>query len=237
MGRTTRPPRVRRTAEEARERILEAAGLRLHAEGPAGLRLQEIAADVGVSHPTVLHHFGSREVLVRAVLAREVQRMEEELVAAVLALPVDASAPVEVLRRAMDAFVASGSARLVAHLALARASDPTIPATPHLRRLAEVIHTRRVERGGEAPFEDTLFAVLSVALAVVSDALLGDGPWVAMGLGVAARGRFHDWLLERASERIEGDANVSPPEAAHPSRRSRADEKRARSPKVTRKRS
>jgi len=32
--------------------------------------LQEIAADVGVSHSTILHHFGSREALVEAVVTR-----------------------------------------------------------------------------------------------------------------------------------------------------------------------
>ena len=51
--------RVRRTAEAARAAILEAAEKRLAEAGPAGIRLQGVAADVGVSHPTVLHHFCS----------------------------------------------------------------------------------------------------------------------------------------------------------------------------------
>lgn len=199
-------PRVRRSAAEARDRILEATGKRLLQEGPSALRLQEIAADVGVSHPTILHHFGSREALVREVVEREVRRMEEELVAAVASVPVDEAAPVEVLRRAMDAFLASGHARLLAYLALEPKSSASGPSAPHLRRLAEVVHARRVERCGPAPFEDTLHTVLAVSLAVVADALLGEGPWHAMGLDDVSRGRFHDWLIARASERIEGGA-------------------------------
>lgn len=197
------PTRVRRSATEARERILEAAGRRILAEGPAALRLQELAADVGVSHPTILHHFGSREALVAEVLEREVRHLEEELVTAVAAVPLDEGAPTELLRRAMDAFLASGSARLLAFLALEGATTSTARSTPHVRLLAETIHARRVERTGPAPFEDTLHAVLSVTLALVADGLLGPGPWLAMGLDEAARARFHDWLLDRAKERIE----------------------------------
>src|SRR5450432_3158548 len=62
--------RRRRTSDEARAAILDAAERRLVSSGPAGIRLQEVAADVGVSHPTVLHHFGSREALVREVCER-----------------------------------------------------------------------------------------------------------------------------------------------------------------------
>lgn len=204
MIRRGRPRRVRRSAADAREQILEAAAARLIAEGPARLRLQEVAADVGVSHPTILHHFGSREALVREVLTREMTRMENDLVTAVLSESFDEGPPIGALRRAMDAFVASGSARLVAFLALEGDKDREASPDPHLRRLAEVIHARRIERHGPAPFEDTLHVVLSVALAVVADALFGEGPWRAMGIDAAGRRRFQDWLLARASERIEG---------------------------------
>src|SRR5258708_39165376 len=83
----TQPPRKRRTAEEARVAILDAAERRLVASGPAAIRLQEVAADVGVSHPTVLHHFGSREALVEAVVARALDSLHAGLLAAVRASP------------------------------------------------------------------------------------------------------------------------------------------------------
>src|SRR5262245_22968737 len=73
-------PRRRLPAEEARERILEAARTRLKECGPDGLRLQDIAADVGVAHPTVLHHFGNREGLVRALVNRTLVDLEKYLV-------------------------------------------------------------------------------------------------------------------------------------------------------------
>ncbi|MGH7329781.1 MAG: TetR/AcrR family transcriptional regulator, partial [Polyangiaceae bacterium] len=57
-------PRRRLDAEAARKLILDATERRLVRVGPSGIRLQEVAKDAGVSHPTVLHHFGSRELLV-----------------------------------------------------------------------------------------------------------------------------------------------------------------------------
>ena len=67
------PRRKRRTAEDAREVILDPLPQpepRNRRRKTAGIRLQEVAADVGVSHPTVLHHFGSRAELVREVCRR-----------------------------------------------------------------------------------------------------------------------------------------------------------------------
>src|SRR5271165_6132693 len=82
-----RRPRRRRTGEDARTAILDAAEQRLVASGPAGIRLQEVAADVGLSHPTVLHHFGSREGLVEAVVARALDSLHAGLLQAVRASP------------------------------------------------------------------------------------------------------------------------------------------------------
>ena len=41
------------------------------AGGPAGLRLEAVAKAAGVSHPTILHHFGSREGLIQALNLRD----------------------------------------------------------------------------------------------------------------------------------------------------------------------
>src|SRR5579864_1988138 len=87
MAKTRRkepPPRPkRRTADEARTAILDAAERCLVETGPAALRLQAVAEQVGVSHPTVLHHFGSREALVQAVMERAMGALEADVIAAI----------------------------------------------------------------------------------------------------------------------------------------------------------
>src|SRR5690349_14922747 len=70
---------TRRSAEEAQRVILDAAESRLAQVGPAGLRLQEVAADAGIAHPTILHHFGSREGLIHAVVQRALGALYTDL--------------------------------------------------------------------------------------------------------------------------------------------------------------
>lgn len=72
--------RIRRTPEAARALILDAAEKTAGINGPAGLRLQDVAREAGVSHPTILHHFGSREGLLQALNARAMQQLTREVI-------------------------------------------------------------------------------------------------------------------------------------------------------------
>src|SRR5260221_1514602 len=73
--------RVRRTPEEAKRLILETAQALVARTGPQGLRLQDIAAEAGISHPLILHHFGSRAGLVRALTREAAAELKDRLVA------------------------------------------------------------------------------------------------------------------------------------------------------------
>jgi AcrR family transcriptional regulator len=68
----SKPPAkpARKAAPElsTRETILDCAQKRLARLGADGIRLQDIARDAGVSHPTILHHFGSRDGLIVALV-------------------------------------------------------------------------------------------------------------------------------------------------------------------------
>ncbi len=72
--------RVRRKPEDARALILDAAEKSMAADGPAGIRLQDVAKAAGVSHPTILHHFGNREGLVHALNLRTLEDLKAALV-------------------------------------------------------------------------------------------------------------------------------------------------------------
>ena len=54
---------------ERREQLVEAAFRRVAEVGFEGLRLRQVAEDVGIDHSTLHHHFATKQDLIRAVTA------------------------------------------------------------------------------------------------------------------------------------------------------------------------
>lgn len=206
-----RPKRQRRSAEEAHEQILDAADRRLAESGPSGIRLQEIAADVGVSHPTILHHFGSREGLVQAVVQRALAGLQHEIVRVVSERTIEAGEGAELVRLVAATLGDRGHARLMAWLSLEGRTPADAP--PLLRGLAGTMHARRLEETGlEPPAEDTLFMVLLVSLALFGEGVLGEAMRRSAGLDAdaGARARFHEWLARLIEQHLHSPGLVEP---------------------------
>lgn len=223
-------PRRRRSAEEAKRAILDAAELRFAARGPEGIRLQEIARDVGVSHPAILHHFGSREDLVRAVIDRAMGALREELLAS-----LDREDPSEIdtaalLERVFETLGGHGQARLMAWLALSgdeRRGARRDAGAPLVREIAENVHARRValhaaEGRRAPPFEDSLFAILLTSFALLGDAVLGETTRRSSGLDEGAARRFRTWFARLLVAHLAGEAMTPEADRARKPRRKRA---------------
>jgi len=184
---------------EARHAILEAAERRLIAGGPEAIRLQDIARDVGISHPAILHHFGSREGLIEALVLRGLQGFQAEVLAG---WPSEKVPDVEGFVERFQRMAAErGYARLLAGLILSgRKLQAVKPAI--LRPLVERMHAGRVRTNlpvGRPPGEvdDTLFVAVLLATLLFGDALFGPLIRRSLGLGSEkAAGRFHRWLVE-----------------------------------------
>ena len=169
--------RVRRTADDARATILDAAEKRLQEVGPAGIRLHDVAEDVGVSHPTVLHHFGSREALVQSVIERRVGALERDLLTEMAVRAGTDEDPVhDMIESVARTLGPGGHARIVAWLALS-GHEPTQRDGAGFDAIArasfELRKARWKPRGKIPDFEDTYFTVLLGALAVFGDAIAG----------------------------------------------------------------
>ena len=136
---------MRRSAEEAQRLILDAAEKRLREGGPEAIRLQDIARDVGISHPTILHHFASRDGLTQALEHRAMARLEAELVSALSTQPARGDTAVDMIERAFATLGDAGHARMLAWRVLQ--AEPAEPKVDQklLRALADLLHTRRVE--------------------------------------------------------------------------------------------
>lgn len=183
------PRRVRRTGEEARKLILDAAEKRLSEIGPEGIRLQDIAADVGLSHPAILHHFQSREGLVAALVDRTMGHLREALVD-VIARGQTGDLDTDAMMDAVfDILSDRGHARLLAWLTLTNRVDPEAGSGREmLRELTDLVHemTSRSARARGLPEPDkaeTRFFILLAATTAFGEAIVGRSLYRAAGLG------------------------------------------------------
>lgn len=201
-------PRKRRTAEEARTAILDAAERRLIASGPAGIRLQEVAADVGVSHPTVLHHFGSREALVEAVVARVQQSIFSPILEALRTTDLREDSIARLLHRVFEAIDHEGRSRVLFWLALQGMAHPdergplgVVVDTAH-----EIRRKRTKRDGVKAPsLEDTRFVVVLATLALTAETVLGAHLFENIGLGNDrdVHDQFRAWFAKLLVKHLE----------------------------------
>jgi AcrR family transcriptional regulator len=202
-------PRRRRTADAARREILQAAERRLAQSGPTGLRLQDVAADVGISHPAVLHHFGSREGLVHAVIQQAIIGLQEDLVRS-LSETQQGEAPdaAALFEHVFETLFDRGHARLMAWLLLSGYDPFNEKARTNWEQIGQVTHSLRLKRvkGKRKPtYEDTLFAIVLPALALFGQAIAGEATFRVAGLGgdpLAGR-RFRKWLAALLSKHMD----------------------------------
>ena len=175
MKKAPAPARVRRNADASRTAILDATERQLVAHGPAAIRLQEVAAEVGVAHPTILHHFGSRERLVTEVVQRRIAAMNGDVLEAVQAGVIDHGVVGPLLDRLFAAFADGGHARVVAFLALSGETNPTLDG---INPVTRALHAMRLaasdQAGKQRPSQaDSEFIVMLTTLALFGEAIAG----------------------------------------------------------------
>ena len=180
-------PRRRRSREDARAEILDAAEHLLIEEGPSAVTLKRVAERVGISHPGVLHHFRSAELLHRSLHERASLQIREGF------LSVLGGADVPDRRQgmldAMEALADPRKGRLLAWL-VASGIDPFPSAADQgLGRVAEALGSD----GGDAELvRDTL---LLVVLAMVGDSVVGGHVRTRLGVDPEDAARSRKRLL------------------------------------------
>jgi AcrR family transcriptional regulator len=193
--------RLRRSPEDARQLILDTAQKLIARSGPEGLRLQDIAAEAGISHPLILHHFGNRAGLVRALARRATAELRDRLLAA-------ASAPdhaiEEQIDRVFDAF-RNGLAQLLAWL-VAQEDDDESGSTMILREIIDTLHARRTATappGTTVAREDVEWMTYLITAAAFGDAIYGKALRRSAGLPdtEATDRRFRAWLASLILDR------------------------------------
>ena len=189
------PRRIRRTPEEARRLILDAAREAIARTGPEGLRLHEIATAAGVSHPLILHHFGNRAGLVRALTREAVAELSDKLIAA---MSEPDNSPEQQLDKVFEAF-RNGLGQLLAWLATVDPDGDLGGSTMIQREFAERLYARRLAAAppdASIEREDSQFVIHLIAIASLGDAIYGAQFRRSVGLpeGTETDKRFRVWL-------------------------------------------
>lgn len=169
--------RPRRTATDSRDRMLAAARRLLVEQGPAALTLAEVAADMGVRHTNVLHHFGSAAGLRAALIQLIVEEAGGAAEEAIRQLRAGRAPIAGIVEALFDAFASQGLARLLAWATLADGTDA-------LERLNAEVATRigRIALDGPPGSRDRLARAAQLLIGqAFAEALLGEGLSRALG--------------------------------------------------------
>ena len=162
--------------EATKTRLLDAAGAVVRRDGPQALTLDAVAGEAGVSKGGLLYHYGTKQELIEALVARWLAEFQRDM---------DAADP-HFVRGYVLASDPAGEVADELGLLAALVADPAVLRTVRERY---AIWQDRVEREGSDPVDATV-------------ARLGaDGLWLAELLGLAPpRGRLREQVLARLLE-------------------------------------
>lgn len=188
--------RIRRTPEEARRLILEAAEAGMAAGGPAGLRLEAVAKAAGVSHPTILHHFGSREGLIQALNLRAIEHLKAVLLRVMGAGP---SSSQDAIASTFAAY-RDGLAQRMVWLMQSQSAigEAGLPAFDELVQALHAVRLRMAGADADLDIADTRAIVHLTTITAFGDALLGKRLRRAQNAAeeAAMREKFETWFSE-----------------------------------------
>ena len=173
--------RVRRSAEESRRAILDAAAGLLIEGGPHAVQVRAVAERVGMTDAGVAHHFGSRDDLLLALLHHGGRRLRDSVGGAV-AQWMDGRADVAGLVAGIANVYAEGYGALAIALHAAGWRDE---GSGLLEPVVDALHRARRHAGVPSPRkEETRLAVAALHQALATEAV--HGPAFRRSAGISA---------------------------------------------------
>lgn len=167
--------RRRRSPQEARAEILDAAEAILLGSGPADLKFQRIAAEAGISQSNIHHHFGGVLEIKKALVDRMFAFLAQELAGALtISLETDRETRItKALRDIYSILSQRRYARLISWMSLSSHVDQMVYVSEPIKvmqklvvtELENVMDTDRAEKHAKA-------IVFQVAATAVGDGLI-----------------------------------------------------------------
>lgn len=192
--------RVRRTPEEARAQILDVAAKRLESHGLKGLGVADVAKDAGMSHATVLHHFGSSDQMQRALAGQMTAELVSDLLASMSGDgELDGR---ELCRKLFDTLTRSGHGKLIAWAAV---TDQSIDITSASEQEGGALFANLVSSlAGRLNVDVTTarHVVYLTATTALGAALTGGTLSRMLGMDKREAGSFPEWLAELVDQLV-----------------------------------
>jgi AcrR family transcriptional regulator len=174
--------RVRRSRDEARRQILEAAERLLVDGGPAAVQVRTVAEDVGMTDAGVYHHFGSRQDLLLALLRHGGRRLRDAAKGTIDDW-VQRDADIASLVAAIARLYRQGYAELGVALHAAGWRDS---GAGLLEPVVQALHAVRERSGSPAHIQDTRLAVAALHQALALEPVYGNAFRRSAGVGSPA---------------------------------------------------
>ncbi len=192
--------RVRRSPTAARLAVLDVAERRLREHGLDGLAIVEVAAEAGMSHATLLHHFGSSDGMRAALIERMATNLLGEVSALLGREDAQAHTGGDFFVRLFEALAGGGHAKLIGWQNLVAHRDGKARMSSETRTLFKQVlasfRNKLIARGRDASTadRDSRFIVLLVVSSAIGfgigrDTLLDD-----VGLTHQSEIEFARWM-------------------------------------------
>jgi AcrR family transcriptional regulator len=185
--------RKRLSPEESRSAAIHAARRLLIRDGPQGVTLKAVAAEVGRTHANLLHHFGSAAGLQGALARSIADSVRSSITDAVERARAGETDPRDIVDQTFDVFDREGAGALAAWMILTGNRDALNPILDSLRELVAQLSVGHEEHHVAA-------STLSLVLSALGDSLLGAPIAQALGL---PRDTARELAAERLRQRIE----------------------------------
>jgi AcrR family transcriptional regulator len=183
--------RVRRSPEEARALILEAAEDLLVEGGPLAVQVRAVGERVGLTDAGVYHHFGNREALLVALLRHGGRRLRQA-VESTIATWAEDGADVDSLVESIAALYREGYAALAIALHAAGWRDR---GGGLLEPAVQALHAARTARRGQPPrLEETRIAVAALHEGLATEPVYGAAFRRSAGLSARDAARSEEQL-------------------------------------------
>lgn len=167
--------RVRRTPQEARTLALASARRLLLADGPTAITLQSVAADLGMSHTNLIHHFGSAAGLQSELMRQMMSELTAAIESAVMRLRAGKGEMRDFVDIVFDVFDRGGAARLAAWIILSGEASRLTPVGEVVRDYIDSVERGAdVAAGAESVHRRVTSATLFVTMAALGDAIIGN---------------------------------------------------------------